>query len=298
MFFNKDKKEISKLELYSPSLELLNTAYKVRESGPIYYQIEEISLDEAKKRSEKFMKKHFKLQPIFHLTSAEKDELDKMLNSKDNKNAKTYLINNLKIIDPYKLPIKVEKKKVSGNSSCHIFDIALYEKNKLKKTFVINEKITIDDYITNESSYTLTHEITHSELETLENSYTNKFNSEVLSILLECLNEFDEKGRLKDNISLKRRQLNLANLLNILFLYNRDKKYCSSDYATEANIYFESTIQALDLYDKFINSTSANQNKIIKSIQEIFDGEKSVEKLLSENKISIKESTNNFCKKI
>lgn len=244
-----------------------------------------ITLQVAIKKSEEFMKSHFKLHDIDYAI----------------KNCNDQIIST-SLINPYQIPIEETTDHISTLESCYIKDC-----NEYPKKFHV--KIRINRKITEFTPSTITHEITHTQQESKEGILNYYTNSEVLTIFLEILH-YIEKSSQSERAILSKIQTLANDIYSLKVLLNKkshpDKVpliFVEPADVLEANIietntYIESTLKALNLIDIYINSNENIKKEIINYIQNIFDANRSVEDFLEYYDTTFESSLNTLQKKI
>lgn len=228
-----------------------------------------ITLREAINESEEFMKYHFKLHDINY-----------MILSNNN------CILNTGITDPYQIPIE---KTSNSRSTTEAYFLSVL--NDYPRRLYI--RIRIQENITEATPSTISHEITHTQQEPQEGIVNYYTNVEVLPILLGTLhykeklsqNENQRRAILKRIQSLEKDinclevLLNTKKITNLVATSNYDNNSLDEDIIS-CSTYIESTIKALNLFDLYLNSNDKIKKEIFNFIQNIFDGNRSVEEFL------------------
>ena len=172
------------------------------------------------------------------------------------------------IINPFRIPIKLDKTKgMKTGGLCYFEDRSNDENNKFFSYIRLNKlgnELTSAIYI---------HEIMHVGLIN-NNAVTDKLNHEVLSVLMENLygyytNVHNAKA--------------LYNLRMAILKYNINI-LCNSQNLKEvaaASIYVNSILKAINLYDKFTEFSKDEQKEMINKIQDVLDKKITVEDMLN-----------------
>jgi len=140
----------------------------------------------------------------------------------------------------------------------------------------ILSQITFSSYI---------HEITHTQVDSVKGSVEKEQNSEVLSIFMEKLAANYIGGNDLLNAVNNLRNYYILSCLSDLVLE------VSPENTRENNMYIASNFQADELYYKYANSNKEEKAQIIDNIQNIFDGNITLESVLDEMNISVQTST-------
>lgn len=222
------------------------------------------SLENAIQESKSFITDRFKLHKIDHINN--------MLG--------------VKTIDPYELPFEKNESKVSTAK-------ALYYSIKGEYPHTLYQKIEIYKHITEFTSSTITHEITHTQQGAKKGNIIYFTNTEVLPILLELIFNLEKYPLRKDNlIANERRILSIPHDIYLLeslleqtkirdlFLPNTSNKDLD-ERIIATSTYIESTLRALYLSYLYDMSNVNIKKEILARIQEVFDAKRSVEDFLN-----------------
>lgn len=204
------------------------------------------------------------------------------------------------ILNPYEIPIEKTSEKIS---STECFYKAL--NNEYPKRFY--SKIKIQDNITEFTPCTITHEITHTQQESKKGIVNCFTNIEVLPIFLEILHYF-EKNSISENqlrVIFKRLAslvddisfLDKHNIMHSLFYIATINGHIDENI-TLVNTYIESTLKALNLSNIYQISNELIKREILKYIQDIFSGNKSVEDFLEHYDTTFDSSINQLQKRL
>lgn len=243
---------------------------------------------QALKESEDFMKSTFKLHKIFYADTHEAENIIPEEDCSETDLLREY--NRLgKKIDAYKLPIKIlDKDPWFGNISCLFLlfkDISLLSQEK-----VIYNFITLSNKVTKITGRVISHEITHSQIDSNKGATRYYQNYEFLPRFIELIHKTpDEDADFFTNILLMIQEHSILEQINY-FKINRFFECLTLEQKEkyiECSSYLISTLKALHLYEIYLNEGVSKQQEIIKQIQKIFDGEMPVENLLNNNNISI-----------
>lgn len=118
------------------------------------------------------------------------------------------------------------------------------------------------------------HELVHTQIESVQNSYNDIYNSELISFLLELIYSYWYRG--EDNEQLINYQVKSMSEL----LSDYAWKLNSNNKDISISIYYNSLIKAIYLFDIFKSLNKNGKKKLLKDIQLIFDGKLSIEDLL------------------
>ena len=150
----------------------------------------------------------------------------------------------------------------------------------LQKQTIVNNRnqydnmflsIELSDKITSFTSLIYTHEIVHTQLESLTGSIKNLFNTEVLPIFIELIYAYSTDMYLYKAILANRISdiSKYANAINSSTNFNQDM--------FESSTFYISIITALKLLNIYIQGSSKIKKEILSNIQKVFDGNKSIE---------------------
>lgn len=247
---------------------------------------------EITKKAKDFFKRHFKLHPVPYKSSF-KDHLDFLTLLTLNNIEICLMFYNLNIkINPFLLPLAFKKDEMAcmavENATC------IDNEEFIKKMQISYRKIILSEPITELSEASYVHEITHTELTSSKGIIKKYYNSEVLSIFLELLDTLESSNSnrllpLEDAI----RMLELNREIKMLSDYSQNIKNYDHESLIESSKYSESIIKAYALFSEYYYGTPALRKYILTSIQNIFDGNLSLEELLDEFEITLSTSYKN-----
>ena len=259
-----------KPKLINPSDTMLSCLIKLKKlpNNRAITTINSMSLEESLYDSKKFFEEFYKLHNVILY-----DE---------------NLLKLRKKVNPLSLPIKLIKdNKNYFNGSLIVNTSSLIHPHTSFVEIRINEKIS------ELTSCTYAHEITHTQLESHKGSYTNFYNSEVLSkfnsLFIAYLLDPDTEKLLKiyDSINIHEMAISALELHNF---FNGTENY-PYEYLLQGTIYLLSDLQATTLFSKFYQSSDSQKQDIIDNIQQVFDNQITVEKLLNKNNITISDES-------
>ncbi len=149
-----------------------------------------------------------------------------------------------------------------------------------EETRTVFTGIELPKIITEASTLSYVHEITHSQDNHIYGSIRNYYNTELLSVFNEllCAGSMDDGGKLSHLADV----LRLSDLkYGIKFLQDglgkEDEKY---NELAEASCYVESTLKAYNMYMDYYSGDKMTRQYIILMIQKVFDGEITLEQCL------------------
>ncbi len=185
-------------------------------------------------------------------------------------------------ISPFSLPLSL----VDGEDifDCSIEEIITHDLNK----FIYFLKISLCSLITELTSATWCHEITHSQLDSQKGVVKEFYNAEVLSILVENIHALltDEQERLLRVCDLRR--LNEMTVLTIdLYDYFKGQLPKSREDLLLDSQYYSSNIKAYKLFLIYYYGSNKIKKELIRDIQRVFDFEITLEELLGKYEVTI-----------
>lgn len=246
------------------------------------------SLEEVKRDSEDFMKSTFSLHNVPVSTIEELSMIIDKIGyiSLDD----VFMFNELFLkVDPYNIPIV---QKESLDFDCGEVETLLLNINSevaLRRMITIFNKIKLPSAITNQTSGILSHEITHTQLNSVKGSTLYYKNSEMLPIFIQLLEQFQKDS--SENClrtALYRRCKHLASDIDYLIDYYEGNVITTKEELCITSKFIESAIKALKLFEVYYYSSFYEQQLIINNIQNIFDGRYNVEELLEKYNITEK----------
>ena len=262
------------------------------------------NLDEQLKNQleigKKFMDGYFDLHAVQEINEKDLHNLAKEFNDRikdkkiDDITKYRYLVNEVKKltkeVNPFDLKIDFINSSSEGFSS-FLKEIYLYLGNEkllsYDDTGFIFLKIlfNLDNIEYDKLFPSYTHELAHTQLESIKGSYECYYNREVISIFLELVSalETDPKGNILRWV--ERRILN--NLFNSIYALKKYKftvKY-------KASCHVVSILEAFRLFDEYQNKSNIYEKlDVMYGIQDIFDGKITVENFLKNNGINFSNS--------
>ncbi len=187
---------------------------------------------------------------------------------------------------PYKLPI------IPTISDETIFDGATIEEiTHGKKPKVIFRGIELNKVVTECSSATYVHELTHTQVDSIKGSIRNYYNAEILSIFNELFHYMilggDERLlRLTDS----RRVCELNLIFEDLINFRNGTSSMTRDELLEDSKYAVSILKAYNLFITFYYSNEKIKNEILDDIQCVFDGYLTLEEMLKKYEVTLESS--------
>lgn len=187
------------------------------------------------------------------------------------------IIQFIRNIDPFKLPLY-------GIGKDDIFCGAVIEEitaNKPPKPQILFRGIELFKEVTEQTSTSIVHEVTHTQLDSIKGSIKNYYNTEVLSIFNELFHSaiLDSDERLL-SLNDARRIYEMKILTEEIDEHNKGIKTYTRDYLLDNSKYILSDLKAYSLFIKFYYGSDELKNDILDSIQAVFDGIITVEDLL------------------
>lgn len=278
--YKKDTKPLPNIKGFSQIENLINDL-----KLPEKLDLPPISLEEVKTGAKAFYDKYFTIHSISLLPiKTLQDNYGRIISLPDGPTiAESY--NSLTTdISPFDLPIElVEGQSMIGNvKKALIITPAVGFKENINIPF---SHIELGNNLTQISTATYIHEISHTQTESIPGYTESYYNKEVISIFLEKLAalEQDPSGNLL-KISERTRFAYCSELIKYLKatdMLKRMKQY-DNDQALDATVYLISTLYATKLFDIYQNARKPKERtRILSSIQDVFDGKQTIEELLS-----------------
>ena len=287
-----------KYKIINPSKPMLMVLKELSKLKVEDSSIRKSTLKDSLKDSEDFMKSHFNIHKIpcqtadglRNFISARKDlSVSEMLNEYNEFGIET---------DPYKLPISLENQDFwYGRIGELGINYAIEE--FLVEAKVIFSEIFLSEKMTNVTPRIISHEVTHSQLNSRKGSIQSYYNYEVLSIFIEYLHSIECDSSSKEfNLEKTLRYLSIAEDIMLLEEYNKKSTIVSPRNAVIHTMYLESEMKAIQLLEIYLQANPQIKKYILDYIQKIFDNEKTVEELLERFNITLEESSNYLKNKI
>ena len=249
-----------------------------------------------KKHGEEFFKKYFKLHSVGYLSDS---HLSKIFHKKNINNIDKIVDlynNSATFVSPFKLPVYYKYKELfSGTLVTQTLITNKEEQNNklLKNINMYFSGIILPKTNTEISTTCYIHEITHCQLESFKGVIDDYNNEEVISIFLELLYSYLRDKNIHKIVLLNRIEHLILCYGNILD-YDKKEKESNNEinsFNNNANIkYLKSILKAFKMFDEFQRSNIEIKKYYINQIQKSFNGESTVEEILSNLEISFSES--------
>lgn len=192
------------------------------------------------------------------------------------------LHNITRYIHPFDLPVRYTSETIS---ECMVVENITFidTEDFLKRMKLSFKEIILPPTITELTSSSYVHEITHTQLAHVRGIIKDYYNSEVLSIFLEILNVYESENSktllpLQDAVRLTE----LYQELHMLVSHNIGVENHSEEELIDASKYSISILKAYGLFIEYLNGSPALKKYILTSIQNIFNGDLCLEELLDE----------------
>ncbi len=261
-------------EIINPSDTLLQTLekYTFLPISKVDYGVSPMELKDALYDAKKFLNYYYKLQKVPTVT------IKKVLGHE---------VHFGRTINPLSLAIKLYD---SGD----IFSGYLTEVLTKDKIHILFTDINLSQEITEQTSASYVHEITHTQVDHLVGSVNDYYNVEVLSVFNELFHasilDKDEKIlRLNDARRIYEMSISAAELRN----HHDGISEIERDELLDCCKYLVSDLKAYNLFTLFYYGNDSLKNNILDGIQEVFDGYLTVEELLERFNITYENSQNN-----
>lgn len=258
-------------EIIIPSMSLIETL-KQLETLPLAkeeYEIHPMELEDALYDAKTFLEYYYKLQNVPYL------QIKKVLGTQ---------IHIVKPTNPLKLPINLI-------SSSDIFSGSVTEIITNTKHHIVFREINLSKTVTEQTSSSYIHEITHTQLDRLKGIIRDYYNLEVLSIFNELFHASildSEEKLLKLNDS--RRIYEMSITAQELLDHHNKKSLMSRDELLDCCKYLISGLKAYNLFITFYYGNDDLKNDILDDIQSVFDGYLTLEELLTKYDITYENS--------
>ncbi len=185
-------------------------------------------------------------------------------------------------VHPFDLPIRYTE---DDQPDCMVVENITYMNTEsfLNRMIISYKEIVLPSNITELTSSSYVHEITHTQLSHIKGIIKDYYNSEVLSIFLEILNVYESNNSnrllpLQDACRL----LEIKEDLNILITHHNGVIISKEEDLIDASKYSISILKAYGLFIEYINGSSSLKKYILTCIQNIFNGDLCLEELLDE----------------
>ena len=259
-------------EIINPSNELLQTL-KSLEQLPVAkteYSVYQMKLEDALYDAKEFLNYYYELRKVPYL------HMKKVLGLN---------IHIIRDINPLDIPITlIPSTDVFSGSVTGILTTN-------PKHHIIFREINLSGTISEQTSSSYIHEITHTQVDRLKGSIRNYYNLEVLSIFNELFHasviDKDERIlRLNDSRRIYEMSISAQELRD----YHLGKSTMSKDGLLECCKYLVSDLKAYSLFIIFYYANDKVKNEMLDDIQSIYDGYLTVEELLMKYDITYESS--------
>lgn len=262
---------------------------------PVFCHGYNVLLDEVIEMTKSAMNKHYKLHDVdfcgvYDLEYIFDDIKDIMTGYKEDPE----FVKLFKLIDfmvekrdPFDMPIAREyfDNPFSGELVNSI--VGAPSLDYADKSRIVFSGVTLDMILSDMSAPIYAHEITHSQVDSVKGACRNYQNMEVLSIFNEKLVAMELDPSLE--LLKKMEQFRAYSLANNFIMLNFQDEF-DDETIEKASAYIASTLQANHLFDRYLNGSEEERHFITDGIQRVFDGESTVEDLLSDNNVSFENS--------
>ena len=256
-----------------PSKELIMIASLIDKMPEPNIEAHPEKLKQVLKTSREFLSKYLTLNPIPYV-----------------KEYKLFNITKIEIngyIHPFNLPVK----KVKNNDMFYGCSNEIIYFNTTD--FLKYRWIELSSNLTEVSSLSYTHELTHTQLNHCEGIVNDYNNVEFLSIFLELVQALETKEDeslliLHDNLRLRELQSSIIELDKYATTYDDEIK----EVLIEGTSYLHSTLKAYQLFFIYYYGNNETKYKIMHYIQEVFNHRLTVEGLLKKFNITFTNSQN------
>ena len=252
-------------------MELINYLAKL----PIFqkkWQVHRMRLKDILYDGRTFIDEHFKLHKIPHINVIEVPLINRDIVT-------------IRNIHPYKLPLQYVEEVSQGGYVQEIFPP--------DRSRVLFKSLAIGEEITELSSSSYVHEITHTQLNSIKGSIKDYFNQEVFSIFLEFIHA-SEISKDDDIIRIEEanRIYELSEIAKQQIEYASGRLDLPREEQIENSKYIQSDLIAFKLFSIYYFSHYTIQREMLKKVQDVFDGKMTVEEYLAYYDISFENSQN------
>lgn len=257
---------ISEIKPYIPTTDLIITASNIGklEVNQIVSKIHRMQIEDALRDTRQFFASFYKLHDV--------PSLRYLLNTRFLKFVKRQKVS------PFALP--VIPKTVTDEA---FYGGLITELSKDTYPPISFIGIELSSLVTELTSCSYTHEITHAEVDSVNGAISSYYNSEVLSVFIELqIAELLAKGEKILRTEDKRRIYEIETLARELKEYHQKRLLKSEDDALIDSKYVISDVRAYNLFSEYYYGSASTKEYIISRIQSIFDGNYTVEELLNE----------------
>lgn len=255
------------------------------------FQLRPSTKQEAITNAINFFNTHFKLHKIPYKSELRCD-IDKfILRHLPGIKIPLQIHNIARNIHPFNLPVRYTGETMI---ECMVVENVTYIAtdyfiDNMKLSF---KEIILPPQITELTSSSYVHEVTHTQLAHIKGIIKDYYNSEILSIFLEILSIYETQEYLLPLQDAMR----LTELYHELYTLEEHSKGVSTykeDDLIDSTKYTTSIIKAYHLFVEYYYGSPALKKYILESIQNILDGNISLEELLDEFEITIHSSIDN-----
>ncbi|MGN1372297.1 MAG: hypothetical protein ACI4XM_08495 [Candidatus Coprovivens sp.] len=258
-------------DIIIPSQSLIDTL-KQLEQLPIAkkeYEVHPMKLEESLYDAKTFLNYYYKLQDVPY-------SIIKKILGKE--------IHIVKPINPLKLPINlIENDDIFSGSVTEIITTT--------KFHIVFREINLSNPITEQSSSSYIHEITHTQIDHIKGALRDYYNLEILSIFNELfhasiLDQQETILRLNDSRRIYEMSISAQELIE----YHKGKSKTTRDELLDCCKYLISGLKAYNLFITFYYGSDKLKNDILDDIQSVFDGYLTLEELLEKYDITLENS--------
>ncbi len=233
------------------------------------HEVYSMKLEDSLYDARKFFDYYYKLHKVPHLN------IKKVLGLQ---------IHTIRPVHPYKLPILLQPYD-------DIFSGSVSEVITKPDFNIVFREVNLSKQISEQTSASYVHEITHTQIEHQKGIIGDYYNSEVLSIFNELFHTsiLDKDERILKLNDYRRIVEMLVSAEEIIAHHNGTSTMSESELH-DCCKYLVSDLKAYNLFIKFYYGTEDFKNDILDDIQSVFDGYLTVEELLNKYDISYESS--------
>lgn len=288
---NNIDKTIKENKLILPNSTLLEIKNLIKIIDPKLF-LYPSTLKKELNQSKQFMQENFSLIKVKHATLEKVNKSLARFSQKkyDIKKYIEYFNSIPRLINPYEIPIK---QVLDGYFDGKILTIECNDSKINNQIDYIINNIIITNKTSNYLGTIITHEITHSQLETGKLKIQKNYNSEMLPIFLGLIySSAIEKKEINTEYIYRLKEL------EILINYLSKKENLETSKAYQASIYLESSLKALELYNYYSTSNKLKQKELIDLINKIFNNYLILEEFLEKYELTLESAESNLHKSL
>ena len=263
-------------KIYIPDDSLLALLQELQEL-PIAnkeYTVHQMKIEDALYDAQTFLRYYYKLRKVPYL------HMSKVLG---------FNFHLIREVNPLKLPITlVPTDDIFSGSVTEILT-----KESSRKPHIIFRGINLSKTITEQTSASYIHEITHTQVDRLKGAIKEYYNLEVLSIFNELFHaSVLDKDEFLLRLNDSRRIHEMSVIAQELKEYSQGLTTMSREELLDCCKYLISGLKAYNLFITFYYADDYLKNEILDDIQAVFNGYSTIEEILYKHRITLETSQN------